>query len=53
MQAKLPTSKEDIFPQGAANTGGSQRAACSLECAPSCPKLNLGRAEPRTVMLRC
>ena len=39
--AALATCK-DIFPQGAANTGGSQLAPRSPECAPSCPNPNLG-----------
>jgi hypothetical protein len=43
----------DIFPPGAANTGESQRAARSPECAPSCPKLKLGASRPRAIMLRC
>ena len=40
-KAALGTCK-DIFPPGAANTGGSQRAARSPECASPCPNLNLG-----------
>jgi len=42
MEAAVATWQEDILPQGTANTGGSQRSACSPECATSCPKLNLG-----------
>jgi len=40
MKAALATCKDDILPSGAANIGGSQRAARSPECAPSF--LNLG-----------
>jgi len=42
METALVTFKEEIFPQEAAKTGGSQQADGSPECAPSCPKLNLG-----------
>jgi hypothetical protein len=42
MKAALSTCKDDIFPPRPANTGGSQRTACSPECSPSCPNLNLG-----------
>ena len=42
IKAALFTCKDGIFPSGAANTGGSQRETRSPECAPSCPKLNLG-----------
>jgi hypothetical protein len=41
MNAELANCKA-IFPPGAANTGGSQRANLSPECSPSCPNLNLG-----------
>jgi hypothetical protein len=40
MKAALATST-DIFPTGAANTGGSQRATRSPEWATSCPNLIL------------
>jgi hypothetical protein len=40
MKVALALCKEDIFPLGAANTGGWQRAARSPECSPSCPNLN-------------
>jgi hypothetical protein len=39
-KAALATCK-DIFPPGAANTDGSERAGRSPECSPSCPKRNL------------
>jgi len=41
MKAALSACEDDIFPPGAANTGGSQRTALSPEWAPSFPKLNL------------
>jgi len=44
MEAALATCKDEIFPQGAAKTGGSQQAARSPLCAPSCTKLNLGKS---------
>jgi len=44
MKAALATCKDDIFPPRPANTGGSQRTACSPECSPSCPNLNLGES---------
>jgi len=37
MKFELATCKDDIFLPGAANTGGTQRAACSSESVPSCP----------------
>jgi hypothetical protein len=40
MKAALATCT-DIFPPGAVNSGGSQRAACSPECLPPSPNLNL------------
>ena len=48
MQPALVISKDDIFPQGAPNTGGSQQAAHSPEWAPFWPNLNLG--ENRTAL---
>ena len=55
MKAALATCK-DIFPPGAANTGGSQRAARSPECAPPCPNLKPGTSRTPyayMTMLRC
>jgi len=55
MKAALTTC-EDIFLPRAANSGGSQRAALSPECAPSCPNLNLEASRiPRdyVTLLRC
>jgi len=42
VKAMLATCKDDIFPPGAAKTGGSQQTAHLPECAPSCRNLNLG-----------
>jgi len=42
MKATLATCKDDIFPPGAANTGGLEWAARLPECALSCWNLNLG-----------
>ena len=56
MKAALATCKDDIFPPGAANTGGSQRAVRSPECAPSCPNLNPGMSGTPcdyVTLLRC
>ena len=53
--AALATCK-DIFPPGAANTGGSQRVARSPECAPSCPNLKTGASRTPcdfVTLLRC
>ena len=41
MKAALAVCEDDIFPPGAANTGGSQHTARSTEWGPSFPKLNL------------
>jgi len=41
MKARLAACEDDIFPPGAAHTGGSQRTAPSPEWAPSFPNLNL------------
>ena len=56
MKAVLGACNKDIFPSGAANTGGSQRAARSPECAPWRPNLNLGASRiPRhhVTLARC
>ena len=42
MQAALPTCKDDILPQGAAHTGGTQQTDRSPGRSPSSPNLNLG-----------
>jgi len=41
-KAALATCR-DIFPSGAANTGGLQRAARSPERSPSCPNIGASR----------
>ena len=56
MKATLATCKDDIFPSGAENTDGSQRAARSPECKPSCPNLNTGASRTPcdyVTLLRC
>lgn len=55
MKAVLATCTDDMFPPGAAKTGGSQHAACLPECMPPCPNLNLGasRTLHDYVMLLC
>jgi hypothetical protein len=51
-KAALAACEDDIFPPGAANTGGSQRTARWPEWAPSLPNLNLRASRtPRYVTL--
>ena len=54
-RAALATCKDYIFPPGAAKTGGSQRAARSPECVPSCPNLKPGAIKTPcdVTLLRC
>jgi hypothetical protein len=50
------TCKDDMFPPGAANTGGSQQVVLSPECVPSCLNVNLGAIRTPCIhvtLLRC